>query len=50
MAICPIFSDEFWLLNVSQMLIAMVNLMYILYCALSLNEIGVLLRIFGAMA
>ena len=50
MAIYPIFNGQFWLLNISQMLITMINLVYILYCALSLNEIGVLLRIFGAMS
>ena len=32
------------------MLITLINLVYILYCALSLNEVGVLLRIFGAMS
>lgn len=49
MVIYPIVNQEFWLVNVTQMLITLANIVYILYCALSLNDIGVVLRIFAAM-
>ena len=41
---------DFWVLNISQMLIVIMNVAYMLYSALSLQEIGVVIRIFVRMA
>lgn len=51
MVIYPLFLwDYFWVLNNLQMLIVVANVGYITYSALSLSEVGVIIRIFFRMA
>lgn len=44
------FASNFWFLNVTQMLRVLILAVYMLFNALSLNEIGVYIRIFARMA
>ena len=50
MVLMPIILvDEFWAINVVQMLVVMTLITYVLYYGLSLNFFGVALRIFWRM-
>ena len=46
----PFIFPHFWLINNSQMLLVLALVTYVLYICLSMNEYGVILRIFGNMA
>lgn len=46
----PFIFPHFWLINNSQMLLVLALVSYVLYICLSMNDYGVILRIFGSMA
>ena len=46
----PFILPQFWVINNSQMLLVLALVSYVLYICLSMNDYGVILRIFGSMS